>query len=83
MSETSAESAALAVVAVLTEKVLPGAVDGAKVQFVDQQPEDVISFLLSTLIVTIQNLCGFMEVDPSDYVRQMALSVSREVYNSQ
>lgn len=71
------ESAALACLAALTEWFEPGTADIGSL-LGPELPERVVEFLFGQLIAAITDLCELAGMDPSDYIRELALQLATE-----
>lgn len=77
MIEDAEESAALACLAALTEWFEPGLGD-IVAHLGPEDPVRVVEFLFGQLTATITDLCEVVGMDPSDYVRELALQLASE-----
>ena len=82
MTETPEETAALSCLAALTQWFEPGGDEGALLHFAYERPEHVVEFLFGVLVATIVNCSEHMEIDPSEYVRIMALEINEDIAQS-
>lgn len=80
MTERTEESAAFACIAALTEWFEPGLDTGSLVHVGTQDPGHVVEYLFGTLAATIGHFCEVEGIDPSEYVRQLAIQLHEDVY---